>query len=120
MEPKEKEEKGKKKTTSTGEEWQTVDVMRFNIRVKDGKAFVGDKAQALGEDKLKAKFGSRYEDVKHVFEEALKEWKGKEDELAERGFGMYEDFRPSVSAGTKGWGRKGELDLQRIRDVVSI
>jgi hypothetical protein len=32
-------------------------------------------------------------------------------ELAERGFRLYERFRPAISEGVKGWGAKGELDL---------
>ena len=31
-----------------------------------------------------------------------------------RAFALYEEFRPEIPAGTKGWGAKGELDLDRI------
>jgi hypothetical protein len=31
--------------------------------------------------------------------------------LAERGFALYERFRPEVPAGTRGWGAKGRLDM---------
>lgn len=31
------------------------------------------------------------------------------EDLAERGFSLYERFRPSVPAGTKGWGARGGL-----------
>ena len=56
--------------------------------------------------------------VKGVFKEALEGWKGEEGELNWKGFGLYESFRPDVSKGQKGWGRKGELDLGKIREVV--
>ncbi len=35
-------------------------------------------------------------------------------ELAERCFSLYEQFRPAVPEGVKGWGAKGELDLGLI------
>ena len=36
------------------------------------------------------------------------------DELNERAFHLYEDFRPEVSADERGWGAKGVLDLGKI------
>lgn len=42
----------------------------------------------------------------------------KPDELAERGFGVYEQFRPVIPEGIQGWGAKGELDLGRIRKLA--
>lgn len=41
----------------------------------------------------------------------------KSDQLAERAFGLYESFRPAVARGTRGWGQKGELDLDLIRSL---
>jgi len=37
------------------------------------------------------------------------------DELEAEAYGLYERFRPSVPAGVKGWGAKGELDLGMFR-----
>ena len=39
------------------------------------------------------------------------------DELASRAFGLYEQFRPKIPEGVRGWGAKGELDLGRIRKL---
>jgi hypothetical protein len=39
-------------------------------------------------------------------------------ELATRGFLLYEKFRPQVPEGKKGWGAKGELDLDLIRRLA--
>lgn len=39
------------------------------------------------------------------------------DELAQRGFGLYEQFRPVIPEGVQGWGAKGELDLGLIRKL---
>ena len=41
----------------------------------------------------------------------------KPDELAQRGFGLYEQFRPQIPEGVSGWGAKGELDLELIRKL---
>jgi hypothetical protein len=40
------------------------------------------------------------------------------DDLAKRAFALYEEFRPSVSSGERGWGAKGELDLARVRALA--
>lgn len=40
-------------------------------------------------------------------------------ELAERAFGLYEKFRPKIPAGTKGWGAKGTLDLEFVKELAS-
>ncbi len=44
----------------------------------------------------------------------------KPDELAERGFGLYEQFRPAIPEGVQGWGAKGELDLGRISKLAAM
>ena len=41
----------------------------------------------------------------------------KPDELAQRGFGLYEQFRPKIPEGVSGWGAKGELDLGLVRKL---
>ena len=42
----------------------------------------------------------------------------KPDDLAQRGFGLYEQFRPAIPEGVQGWGAKGELDLGRISKLA--
>jgi hypothetical protein len=39
-------------------------------------------------------------------------------ELAERGFSLYEAFRPIVPAGKRGWGAAGMLDLGRLQALA--
>jgi hypothetical protein len=41
----------------------------------------------------------------------------KPDELAQRGLGLYEQFRPKIPEGVSGWGAKGELDLGLVRKL---
>ncbi|KAF2094349.1 hypothetical protein NA57DRAFT_80162 [Rhizodiscina lignyota] len=98
-----------------------MEVMQFKLRIKDGVALVGSeqKGKPGNDGALKSKFGEdAYERVKKTFEESLETWKGDEEELNKQAFGFYEDFRPSVSAGQKGWGRKGQLNLDTIQSAV--
>ena len=39
-------------------------------------------------------------------------------QLETRGFSLYEKFRPQIPEGKKGWGAKGELDLDLIRRLA--
>ena len=39
------------------------------------------------------------------------------EELAERAYGLYEQFRPQIPPGKKGWGAKGDLDLDFVRSL---
>jgi len=40
------------------------------------------------------------------------------EELNRVGFRLYEHFRPEVPTDVRGWGAKGELDLERIRTAA--
>ena len=72
------------------------------------------------EEALNKKFGEeQYEEAKKAFQEALEQWRGKEDELDRKAFHMYEDFRPSVPKGQKGWGKKGQLNLGSVKSAVA-
>lgn len=98
-----------------------IEVMSFKFSVKDGQAVVSGKPKKGNEAALKKKFGDEeFERVKNVMEEALDEWKGKERELDHEAFKMYEEFRPNIPPGQKGWGRKGELNLQTVKDAVAV
>jgi hypothetical protein len=65
---------------------------------------------------LSQKFG---EDLPHV-RDAMKDLaKAIEPEkLATDAYKLYEKFRPTVPEGEKGWGAKGELDLNLIRSLA--
>ncbi len=41
----------------------------------------------------------------------------KPKELEQAAYGLYEQFRPGIPAGRRGWGAKGELDLGLIRSL---
>jgi hypothetical protein len=40
------------------------------------------------------------------------------EDLAERAFTLYEEFRPTVPKGVRGWGASGVLDLDLIRSLA--
>jgi hypothetical protein len=42
----------------------------------------------------------------------------KHRELAERAYPLYEQFRPAIPEGVKGWGAKGDLDLRLIERLA--
>ena len=39
-------------------------------------------------------------------------------QLESKAYGLYEKFRPEIPEGTKGWGAKGELDLDTILSLA--
>ncbi|KEF52914.1 uncharacterized protein A1O9_10820 [Exophiala aquamarina CBS 119918] len=111
----------KKRKTAEGAEGadEDLEVMGFAMHVKDGEVVVQGKPKKANEAQLKGKFGDEgYEAAKLAMAEALKSWKGEEDELDKKAFAMYEHFRPSVQSGQAGWGRKGELSLEKIHESV--
>lgn len=94
--------------------------MQFKLKTKDGLVYMGSdpKPKPGTEETLKRRFGERYADVRGCFDTALKSWTGDEEELTKAAFGMYERFRPTVKVGKKGWGKRGELNLDTVKDVV--
>ncbi len=65
---------------------------------------------------LKQKFGENYEDARSAMEKLAKAYTPKQ--LGSKAYDLYEKFRPEIPAGTKGWGAKGELDLDTIRSLA--
>lgn len=65
---------------------------------------------------LEAKFGDALPRLRKAMMELANAF--DTDELAQRGFGLYEQFRPPVPEGVGGWGAKGELDLGRIAKLA--
>jgi hypothetical protein len=65
---------------------------------------------------LEQKFGQDLDDVQATLESLAKAY--QPDKLATQAYSLYEKFRPSVPEGQKGWGAKGELDLNYIRSLA--
>jgi hypothetical protein len=64
---------------------------------------------------LESKFGDDLGVVRTAMQRLAMSFQPKE--LADLAFGLYERFRPSIPAGVKGWGAKGELDLELIEEL---
>jgi len=81
------------------------------------RAVEGDRAiePAPVERYLQGKFGEAFETVRRVMENLASAFSPKE--LAVKAFSLYEHFRPGIPEGIRGWGAKGELDLDRIRSL---
>ena len=66
---------------------------------------------------LQGKFGEQLDAALDAMRELAASY--DEDELPDAAFGLYEQFRPEISKGKKGWGQKGELDLAKIREMAN-
>lgn len=101
------------------------DVFGMSIKAKD----VGDDGdvraldsnmQAMNhkqaEGYLQRAFGERLQDAKSALEKLAHSYKA--EEIGEHCYHLYEQFRPSVASGQKGWGQKGQLDLAQIHHMA--
>ncbi len=61
---------------------------------------------------LEGKFGGHLAAVRKAMEKLAGSYPPKD--LAEHAFSLYEQFRPEIPAGVRGWGAKGVLDLGAI------
>jgi len=66
---------------------------------------------------LESKFGETLPQVRDAMMELAQSFGS--DELEDRGFGLYEQFRPAIPEGVRGWGAKGQLDLDLIRKMCA-
>jgi hypothetical protein len=64
---------------------------------------------------LKQKFKDDFDAVRTAMEKLAKAYTPKQ--LESKAYGLYEKFRPEIPEGTKGWGAKGELDLDYIKSL---
>ena len=65
---------------------------------------------------LASRFGARLSDVKEAMTQLARAC--EVDDLDNRAYELYETFRPRTPAGFRGWGAKGELDLDLIRSLA--
>jgi hypothetical protein len=61
---------------------------------------------------LKSKFGEALPDVQKAMEKLARS--REPAALAAQAYSLYEEFRPEIPTGTKGWGAQGELDLEYV------
>jgi len=77
----------------------------------EGKAIDPQSVQTY----LQHKFGEDLSRARLAMEALAKAFTPAE--LETRAFSLYEKFRPQIPEGKKGWGAKGELDLDLIRSL---
>ena len=65
---------------------------------------------------LKQKFKDDLDEARAAMEKLAKAYTPKQ--LETKAYSLYEKFRPEIPEGTKGWGAKGELDLDYIRSLA--
>jgi hypothetical protein len=66
---------------------------------------------------LEKKFGDELDRVEQAMQKLANAYPPKE--LADHAYPLYEKFRPSIPAGTKGWGAAGNLDLRLIAGLAN-
>ncbi len=78
----------------------------------DGKPIYAESVETY----LKQKFGDDFDEARAALEKLAKAYTPKQ--LESKAYGLYEKFRPKIPEGKKGWGAKGELDLDYIRSLA--
>jgi hypothetical protein len=68
------------------------------------------------ESYLEKKFGEELDETRAAMEKLAKAYTPKQ--LESKAYDLYEKFRPEIPEGKKGWGAKGELDLDYIRSLA--
>lgn len=67
---------------------------------------------------LKQKFGDALDDTRSAMQKLAKAYSPKQ--LESKAYDLYEKFRPQIPEGKKGWGAKGDLDLEYISSLKTI
>jgi hypothetical protein len=62
---------------------------------------------------LEQKFGEELDEARSAMQKLARAYPPKQ--LESKAYELYEKFRPEIPEGKKGWGAKGELDLDYIR-----
>ncbi|HUS47277.1 MAG TPA: hypothetical protein VM098_04105 [Phycisphaerae bacterium] len=118
--PKAPERGGPPKKTGLGEDFW-INLCDRGVPVKN----TDDGVRAVVKDKpidpksvqryLDGKFGQDLPSVREALTHLAEAF--EPEELAGQAYSLYEQFRPQIPAGRRGWGAKGELDLAFIRSL---
>jgi len=65
---------------------------------------------------LESKFGESLGTARVAMRDLAKAF--RPEQLLRNGFSLYEQFRPAIPEGVRGWGAKGNLDIDRIRSLA--
>ncbi|HEX5837172.1 MAG TPA: hypothetical protein VFY26_05025 [Anaerolineales bacterium] len=116
-EEKEKESKGEKKPAET----EFIEILGRGVpAVKtpnglraaiDGEPIHAESVKTY----LQQKFKDDLAEARAAMETLAKAFTPRQ--LESKAYGLYEKFRPEIPEGKKGWGARGELDLEYIRSL---
>src|ERR1700693_2743097 len=65
---------------------------------------------------LESKFGESLGSARAAMRDLAKAF--RPEQLMTNAFNLYEKFRPAIPEGVRGWGSKGNLDIDRIRSLT--
>jgi hypothetical protein len=65
---------------------------------------------------LESKFGESLGSARSAMRDLAKAF--RPEQLRTNAFRLYEEFRPAIPEGVKGWGAKGDVDINRIRSLA--
>lgn len=111
-------DKGKKKPASAdtvlllGRQVPVIHTKQGLRAAREGEAVNPDSVRTY----LQKKFGEHMDEARTAMEALAKSLAPQV--LETRAFALYEKFRPQIPEGKKGWGAKGELDLDLIRRLA--
>lgn len=121
-EGKKEEQKEEEKTKEDGDKTEFIELLGRGVPAmktpRGLRAAINGKPESAEsvETYLKQKFGDDLEDARAAMQKLAKAFTPKQ--LESKAYGLYEKFRPEIPEGKKGWGAKGELDLDYIRSLA--
>jgi hypothetical protein len=65
---------------------------------------------------LESKFGESLDTAREAMRDLATAF--RPEQLLKNAFSLYEQFRPAIPEGVRGWGAKGNLDIDRIRSLA--
>jgi len=116
------EKKPEEKPKAPARKSKTVTVLGRPVPVvqtKEGlRAVAKDEAikPASVQRYLESKFGDNLPEVRTALEDLARAY--TRDQLEADAYALYEQFRPEIPEGQRGWGAAGLLDLERIRRLA--
>jgi hypothetical protein len=117
-----KEEEREKHTKADGEAKQkSVELLGRQLTLRETEA--GWRAEAGGkvinpdgvETYLKQKFKDQYSEALAAMQALARSFEPAS--LERQAYQLYEDFRPAIPEGKRGWGAAGELDLDKLQSL---
>ena len=118
--PKAPEHGGPPRKTGLGEEfWVEVCGRPVPAKNTDDGVRAVIKDQPIDPAKVQKYLAGKFGDDLPAVRAAMDDLAGSfpPEELAGAAYSLYERFRPTISPGKRGWGQKGELDLDFVRSL---